>query len=111
MKTFTSVSRLATAVGLTAVLLSPAAMSAGKGWDTFNMGQGDGLAHAQRQGAAASGATAGKGWDAFAVGQGERIPAAGGAYEATSSVPSAGEGWDAFNMGQGERLPGGASTR
>jgi len=106
MKTLKTVSLVSGFIGLAGVLLAPAALSApGKGWDTFNTGQGDPIpaAHQDYVGTA-SGASAGKGWDAFNMKQGDPIPAASKEFRGAPSGASAGKGWDVFNMGLGDKL-------
>lgn len=94
--------------GLSALLLAPAAMAApGKGWDTFNLGQGDPIPVSGKhdtRASAGSGST-GKGWDTFNTGQGDPIPASGrngpGAPPATGDT---GETWQVFYTGERNRL-------
>lgn len=105
MKTFKTVSLISGFLGLAGVLLAPAAMSApGKGWDTFNMGQGDPIpASSESYRGTSSGASTGKGWDTFNMGQGELIPAANKDFKGSSGVASSGEGWDVFYTGEGSK--------
>ena len=74
MKTLKTVSIISGFLGLAGVFLASPTMSApGKGWDTFNMGQG------------------------------EMIPAANRDFKGSSGVASTGEGWDVFYTGEGSK--------
>jgi hypothetical protein len=105
MKTLKTVSLVSGFIGLAGVLLAPAALSApGKGWDTFNLGQGDPIPAASKDYVGtSSAASAGKGWDSFNMKQGDPIPAASKDFKGSSSGASAGKGWDVFNMGLGDK--------
>jgi hypothetical protein len=103
MKTLKAVSLVSGLIGLAGVLLTPAALSApGKGWDTFNLGQGDPIpaAHKEYVGTS-SGASAGKGWDTFNMKQGDPIPAA--SKEVFKATPSDAGSWDVFYTGESGR--------
>ncbi|MDT3707931.1 MAG: hypothetical protein ROZ09_13995 [Thiobacillus sp.] len=107
MNTFKTSTIIVGFVGLAGILLAPAAISApGKGWDTFNMGQGDPIPVASKDYVGtSSGASATKGWDTFNMKQGDPIPAASqGALSAPSGAPSTGGGWDVFYTGEGDKL-------
>lgn len=99
---------IAGAIGLSGLLLaSPATSAPGKGWDTFNMGQGDPIPVASRSntGVSAGAASAGKGWDTFRVGQGEPIPVSRGAVPGSSAgAEGVADAWQVFYTGERTRL-------
>ncbi|MDT3707522.1 MAG: hypothetical protein ROZ09_11900 [Thiobacillus sp.] len=103
MKTFKTVSLISGLIGVAGVLLAPAAMSApGKGWDTFNMGQGDPIPVSGKpySGTSSAAAAAGKGWDTFNMRQGAPIPPASKDFKGASGAASASEGWAVFYTGE-----------
>lgn len=105
MKNLNTVSRFATMLGLTGALLAAPAFSApGKGWDAFNLGQGDRIHDSGHYMGTAMSNSAGKGFDVFRTGTGDPLPETGKSYLGTSMGGSAGKGWDAFNLGQGDRI-------
>lgn len=108
MKIFKRVPFVAGSIGLSGLLLaSPAMCEPGKGWDTFNTGQGDPIPVAGRSdtGVSAGGASAGKGWDTFRMGQGDPIPVSSRAAPGHSArVTGAGEAWQVFYTGERSKL-------
>ena len=104
MKTLKTVSLVSGFIGLAGVLLSTGAMSApGKGWDVFNIGQGEPIP-ASGQNVNTSHKPAGKGWDVMRTGSGEPIPASSKDDKDASLSASTGKGWDVFHTGQGDRI-------
>ena len=108
MKIFKRVPLTAGSIGLSGLLLaSPAMSEPGKGWDTFNMGQGDPIPVAGRgnTGASAGDAPVGKGWDTFRMGQGDPIPVSSRAAPAHSArVTGTVEAWQVFYTGERNKL-------
>lgn len=103
MKNLNTVSRISFTLGL-ALLATPALSAPGKGWDAFNIGQGDDIHAAGAYMGTSLGGSAGKGYDVFRTGGGDPIPDTGKGYLGTSQGGGAGQGWDVFNVGAGDRL-------
>jgi hypothetical protein len=103
MRTIKTASLISGFLGVSAVLVSTAAMSAtpGKGWDVFNVGQGERIT-AVAKGADTSKGSPGKGWDVMRTGAGERVPDYSQDSKGESSRAS--KGWDVFNMGLGDPI-------
>lgn len=98
---------LASALAAGSLLLIPAVSSAsvpGKGWDSFNSGQGEAIVATSYMGTAA-GAEPGLGFDAFRSGDGVKIEVYEQAYMGTSLGSNASDAWDVFRIGQGDPLP------
>ena len=105
MKHLNTVSRISVTLGLAGALLAAPALSApGKGWDAFNVAQGDNIHAAGAYMGTSLGGSAGKGYEAFRAGGDDPIPDTGKGYMGTSQGGGAGNGWDVFNVGEGNGL-------
>jgi len=105
MRNIKTASLISGFVGLSAVLVSTAAMSAtGKGWDVFNMGLGEPIPAVAKGSDAPSRGAPGKGWDVMRTGAGESLPDYGKDSKGEVSHVSTGKGWDTFNMGLGDPI-------